>query len=70
LATGYTIERSWADYCCKGEQAREVAQEHDITLRIAKLPEAKKGFVLWAKRWVSSIASVGRHAFGDCRAIA
>lgn len=44
-ATGHTVELAWADQGYTGEKAREAAQEHDITLQILKLPEAKRGYV-------------------------
>ena len=51
-ATGHTVKLAWADQGYTGEKAREGAHDHDITLQIVKLPEAKKGFVLLPKRWV------------------
>ena len=51
-ATAHTVKLAWADQGYTGEKAREAAHDHDITLQIVKLPEAKKGFVLLPKRWV------------------
>lgn len=52
VGQGHTVELAWADQGYTGKKAREAAQEHDITLQIVKLPEAKKGFVLLPRRWV------------------
>ena len=51
LATGETVEVAWADQGYAGEQAKEDAGA-GIELRVVKLPEAKKGFVLLPRRWV------------------
>lgn len=51
-ATGQTVEVGWADEGYTGEQARDDAQAAGIELRVVKLPEAKKGFVLLPRRWV------------------
>jgi transposase len=50
--TGETVELAWVDQGYTGEQAREDAAEHGITLEVVKLPEAKRGFVLLPRRWV------------------
>ena len=34
------------------EAAQEAAAEHGIKLKVVKLPEAKRGFVLLPRRWV------------------
>ena len=52
IATGQSVEIAWADQGYTGELAREAAQAAGIELRIVKLAEAKKGFVLLPKRWV------------------
>jgi transposase len=52
IATGQSVEIAWADQGYTGERAREAAQAAGIELRIVKLAEAKKGFVLLPKRWV------------------
>ena len=51
-ATGQTVQVAWADECYTGENAKEAAQAAGIELRVVKLPEAKKGFVLLPRRWV------------------
>lgn len=51
-ATGETVEVAWADQGYTGEQAKEDAKASGIELRVVKLPEAKKGFVLLPRRWV------------------
>jgi transposase len=51
-ATGETVEVAWADEGYTGEKAREDAKASGIELRVVKLPEAKKGFVLLPRRWV------------------
>lgn len=51
-ATGETVEVAWADEGYTGEKARDAAKATGIELRVVKLPEAKKGFVLLPKRWV------------------
>ena len=51
-ATGETVKLAWADQGYTGEQARSDAAQNGIELRVVKLPEAKKGFVLLPRRWV------------------
>ena len=51
-ATGETVKVAWADEGYTGEKARDDAQAAGIELRVVKLPEAKKGFVLLPRRWV------------------
>ena len=51
-ATGETVKLAWADQGYTGEQARSDAAQNGIELRVIKLPEAKKGFVLLPRRWV------------------
>jgi transposase len=50
--TGETVEVAWADKGYTGEKARDDAKATGIELRVIKLPEAKKGFVLLPRRWV------------------
>lgn len=50
--TGQSVEMAWADQGYTGESAKKQAAEQGIDLRIIKLPEAKKGFVLLPRRWV------------------
>lgn len=49
--TGQSVEMAWADQGYTGENAKNQAAEPSIGLRIIKLPEAKKGFVLLPRRW-------------------
>ena len=51
-ATGQTVQVAWADAGYTGENASNAAQAEGIELRVVKLPEAKKGFVLLPRRWV------------------
>ena len=51
-STGQTVHVAWADEGYTGEQPRDDAQAEGIDLRVVKLPEAKKGFVLLPRRWV------------------
>jgi transposase len=51
-ATGETVKLAWADQGYTGEQAKSDAAQNGIELRVVKLPEAKKGFVLLPRRWV------------------
>lgn len=51
-ATGEAVRVAWADEGYTGEPAREDAKAAGIELRVVKLPEAKKGFVLLPRRWV------------------
>lgn len=51
-ATGETVEVAWADQGYTGEQTKKDAAAAGIELRVVKLPEAKKGFVLLPRRWV------------------
>jgi transposase len=50
--TGDTVELAFVDQGYTGDQAREDAAEHGITLEVVKLPQAKRGFVLLPRRWV------------------
>lgn len=51
-ATGQTVQVAWADQGYTGEQASDEAKAAGIELRVVKLPEARKGFVLLPRRWV------------------
>ena len=51
-ATGDTVQVAWADQGYMGKDAKDDAQAAGIELRVVKLPEAKKGFVLLPRRWV------------------
>ena len=51
-ATGEAVRVAWGDEGYTGEQPREDAKATGIELRVVKLPEAKKGFVLLPRRWV------------------
>jgi len=50
--TGEKIKVAFVDQGYTGEQATADAAAHGIALRVVKLPEAKKGFVLLPRRWV------------------
>jgi len=51
-ATGQSVKVAFVDQGYTGEDAEDDAYEHDIQLKVVKLPQAKKGFVLLPKRWV------------------
>lgn len=51
-ATGETVKVAWADQGYTGQDAKSDAKAAGIELRVVKLPEAKKGFVLLPRRWV------------------
>jgi transposase len=51
-ATGQSVELAWVDQGYTGETPAEAAAEHGIKLKVVKLPEAKRGFVLLPRRWV------------------
>ena len=51
-STGETVQVAWADQGYTGEQARDNAKAAGIDLRVVKLAQAKKGFVLLPRRWV------------------
>ena len=46
------IQTGWADESYTGQQPRDDAKAEGFDLRVVKLPEAKKGFVLLPRRWV------------------
>lgn len=60
--TGETVEIAFVDQGYTGEQAGQDAADEGIQLKVVKLPEAKKGFVLLPRRWVveRSFAWAGR----------
>ena len=51
-ATGQSVEFAWVDQGYTGQAAQHAAAEHGIKLKVVKLPEAKRGFVLLPRRWV------------------
>ena len=46
------VELAFVDQGYTGEEAEKAAAERGIALRVVKLPEAKRGFVLLPRRWV------------------
>jgi transposase len=50
--TGQTVKVAFADQGYTGQEPAQAALDEDIELRVIKLPEAKKGFVLLPRRWV------------------
>ena len=50
--TGAAVEVAFVDQGYTGGQPAEAAAAHGIQLKVVKLPEAKKGFVLLPRRWV------------------
>ncbi len=57
-ANGQTVQVAWADQGYTGKNAKADAQAAGVELRVVKLPEAKKGFVLLPRRWTVE------HSFG------
>ena len=51
-ATGNSVEIAFADQGYTGENAEPTAETQGVELRVVKLPEANKGFVLLPRRWV------------------
>ncbi len=51
-ATGESVELIYVDQGYAGEKAAEAAKAQGVELRVVKLSEAKKGFVLLPKRWI------------------
>ncbi len=43
---------AWVDQGYTGERAEQAAARHGIDLKVVKLPEAKRGFILLPRRWV------------------
>ena len=50
--TGNSVKIAWVDQGYTGEETASAARGHGIELRVVKLPESKKGFVLLPRRWV------------------
>lgn len=50
--TDDSVEIAWVDQGYTGERAEQAAAKHGIDLKVVKLPEAKRGFVLLPRRWV------------------
>ena len=55
--TDSSVKIAWADQGYTGEEVAKVAKTYGIALKIVKLPEAKKGFVLLPRRWVVDTVS-------------
>ena len=51
-ATGESVELAFAERGDRGEAAADEAAAHGLRLGAVKLPEAERGFVLPARRWV------------------
>ena len=51
-ATGQSVDLAYVDQGYTRERAEKAAKEHEITLEVVKLPEAKKSFVLLPRQWV------------------
>jgi transposase len=49
---GQSVEMAFGDQGYTGEEPLEAAAEQGIRLEVVKLPKAKRGFVLLARRWV------------------
>jgi len=52
LATGSSVQAAFVDQGYTGEAPAADAKQHGIELKVVKLPEAKRGFVLLPRRWV------------------
>ena len=50
--SGHNVQIAYVDAGYTGEQAEEAAEGEGIRLEVVKLPDAKRGFVLWPRRWV------------------
>ncbi len=50
---GETVELAYMDQGYTGDAAAKSAQAHGIQLVVVKLPEAKRGFLLFPRRWVA-----------------
>jgi transposase len=50
--TGETVELAFVDEGYTGDPPKPEAAAHGIQLKVVKLPEVKKGFVLLPRRWV------------------
>ena len=51
-ATGQSVELAYVDQGYTGEATAQAAAQHGIRLKVVKLDEAKRGFVLLPRRWV------------------
>jgi len=49
---GDSVEVAFVDQGYTGEKPADAAKEHGIELRVVKLPDIKRGFVLLPKRWI------------------
>ncbi len=50
--TGEHVEVAWVDQGYTGPEPERAAARQGIELRVVKLPQAKRGFVLLPRRWV------------------
>lgn len=50
--TGEQVEVVWVDQGSTGDEVAATAAARGIELRVVRLPEAKRGFVLLPRRWV------------------
>ncbi|MET3469510.1 transposase [Novosphingobium sp. 1529] len=50
--TDDSVEIAWVDQGYTGQFTAQAAARHGIDLKVVKLPEAKRGFVLLPRRWV------------------
>ncbi|WP_343894181.1 IS5 family transposase [Craurococcus roseus] len=50
-ATGQSVDLAYVGQGYTGEKPARAAAEHGIALKLVKLPEAKRGFVLLPRRW-------------------
>jgi transposase len=50
--TGDSVELTYGDQDYTGQQAAQDAETYHMQLDVVKLSEAKRGFVLWPRRWV------------------
>ena len=51
-ATDESVTLAYVDQGYTGENTAKAAEAHGIALKVVKLPEAKRGFVLLPRRWV------------------
>jgi len=50
--TNDAVKLAWVDQGYTGERAANAAARYGIALKVVKLPEAKRDFVLLPRRWV------------------
>lgn len=62
--TGEHVELMYADQGYTGEEPTEKAAGHGIELQVVKLEEAKRGFVLLPRRWVTRTVAGPERTFG------